>query len=69
MGEKGNAYRLLVERPEEKIPLGRQRHRWVDNIRMVIVEIVLGELGWTDLAQDRYSWRALVNSAMNIWIP
>jgi hypothetical protein len=34
MGEKRNAYRLLVGKPEEKRPLGRPRRRWVDNIRM-----------------------------------
>jgi hypothetical protein len=43
-GEKRNAYRLLVGKPEGKRLLGRQRHRWVDNIRMD-----LGELGWSDV--------------------
>jgi hypothetical protein len=33
-GEKRNAYRLLVAKPERKRPLGRPRRRWVDNIRM-----------------------------------
>jgi hypothetical protein len=33
-GEKRNAYRLLVGKPEGKRPLGRPRRRWVDNIRM-----------------------------------
>jgi hypothetical protein len=33
-GEKINAYRLLVGKPEVKTPLGRPRCRWVDNIRM-----------------------------------
>jgi hypothetical protein len=41
MGEKRNAYRLLVGKPEEKRPLGRPRRSWVDNIKMD-----LGELGW-----------------------
>jgi hypothetical protein len=36
MMEKRNAYRLLVGKPEGKRPLRRQRHRWVDNIRMVL---------------------------------
>jgi hypothetical protein len=44
MGEKRNAYRLLVGKPEGKRPLRRQRRRWVDNIRMY-----LGEVGWCDV--------------------
>jgi hypothetical protein len=44
MGEKRNAYRLLVGKPEGKRPLGRPRRRWVDNIRMD-----LGEEGWGDV--------------------
>jgi hypothetical protein len=67
MGEKRNAYRLLVGKPEGKRPLGRPRRRWVDNIRMD-----LGEVGWGDwigLAQDRNRWRALVNSVLNLRVP
>jgi hypothetical protein len=33
-GDKRNAYRILVGNPEGKRPLGRPRHRWVDNIKM-----------------------------------
>jgi hypothetical protein len=33
MGEKRNVYRLLVGKPEGRRPLGRPRHRWIDNIR------------------------------------
>jgi hypothetical protein len=43
MGEKRNLYRLLVGKPEGKRPLGRPRRRWVDNIRMDLVEV-----GWGD---------------------
>jgi hypothetical protein len=39
MGEKRNAYRLLVGKPEGKRPLGRPRRRWVDNIKMDIGEV------------------------------
>jgi hypothetical protein len=39
MGEKGNAYRILVGKPEGKRPLGRQRRRWVDNVKMDLIEI------------------------------
>jgi hypothetical protein len=44
MGEKRNAYRLLVGKPEGRRQLGRPRCRWVDNIRMD-----LGEVGWNDV--------------------
>jgi hypothetical protein len=39
MGEKRNAYNLLVGKPEGKRPLGRPRRRWVDNIMMDLVEV------------------------------
>jgi hypothetical protein len=38
MGEKRNVYRLLVGKPEGKRPLGRRRHRWIDNIKMDLLE-------------------------------
>jgi hypothetical protein len=61
MEETWNAYRLLVENSEGKRPLERQRHRWVDNIKMDIVEIEWGGMDWIGVAQDRDTWRALVN--------
>jgi hypothetical protein len=54
---KRDAYRTLVGKPEGKKPLGRPRHRWVDNIKM-------GVMDWTDLAEDRDQWRAFVNTVM-----
>jgi hypothetical protein len=39
MGEKKNAYRLLVGKPDGKRPIGRSRHRWVDNIKIDLVEL------------------------------
>jgi hypothetical protein len=56
MGEKRNAYRLLVGKPEGRRPLGRLRRRWLDNIRMDLVEVRLGDVNWIDLAQDRDRW-------------
>jgi hypothetical protein len=53
IGEKRNACRILVENPEEKRPLGRQRRRWVDNIKMDLREVGWDGMDWIDLAQDR----------------
>jgi hypothetical protein len=63
-GEKRNAYRLLVGKPEGKRPLGRPRCRWVDNIRMDLGEVGWGDVDWIGLAKDRNRWRALVNSVL-----
>jgi hypothetical protein len=68
MGANRNAYRILVGMPEGKRPLGRPRHRWVDNIKMDLREIGWVDMNWIDLAQNRDQWRALVNTLMNLWI-
>jgi hypothetical protein len=69
MGEKRNVYRLLVGKPEGKRPLGRSRRRWIDNIKMDLLEIGLSVVDWIGLAQVRYRWRVLVNSVMNLRVP
>jgi hypothetical protein len=69
MGENRNICRLLVGKPEGKRPLGRLRHRWIDNIKMDLLEIGLSVVDWVGLAQDRYRWRALVNLVMNLRVP
>jgi hypothetical protein len=83
MGEKRNAYRLLVGKPEEKRPLGRPRRRWVRQtnflfymnifiyscIRMDLGEVGWGDVDWIDLAQDRKRWRVFVNSVLNLRLP
>jgi hypothetical protein len=66
MGEKRNMYRLLVGKPEGKRPLGRPRSRWIHNIKMDLLEIGSDALDWLGLTQDRYRWRALVNSVMTL---
>jgi hypothetical protein len=58
-----------VGKPEGKRPLGKPRRRWVDNIRMDLVEVGWGDVDWIDLAQDRDRWRALVNSVLNLRVP
>jgi hypothetical protein len=68
-GEKRNAYRILVGKPERKRPLGRPRHRRVDNIKMDTREIGWGGMDWIDLAQDRDQWKALVNTVANLRVP
>jgi hypothetical protein len=55
MGEKMNAYRIFVDKPEGK------RRRWEDNMK-----INLRGMDWIDLAQDRDQWKVLVNTAMNL---
>jgi hypothetical protein len=69
MGQKRNAYRLLVGNPEGKRPLGRPRCWWVDNIRMDLGEVEWGNVDWIGLAKDRNRWRALVNSVLNLQVP
>jgi hypothetical protein len=66
MGEKRNANRLLVGKPDGKRPQGRPRRRWVDNIRMDLGEVGWGDVDWIGLDQDRNRWRALVNSVLNL---
>jgi hypothetical protein len=53
MGEKKNAYRLLVRKPDGKRPLGRPICRWVDNNKMDLLEIGWGDEDWIGLDQDR----------------
>jgi hypothetical protein len=69
--KKGNEYRILVGKPEGKRPLGKPRRRWVDNIKMVLRDILVGWDGmdWIHLAQGKVQWRALVNTVMNLRVP
>ena len=54
---------------EEKRPLGIPRSRWEDNIKMDLQELKCGGMDWIELAQDRDTWQALVNTVMNLRIP
>jgi PAS domain-containing protein len=56
MGEKRNAYRLLVRKPDGRRPLGRSRRRWVDNIRMDLGEVGWSNADWIGVVQDRRCW-------------
>jgi hypothetical protein len=64
MGERRNAHRVLVGKPEIKRPLGRPRRRWNDNIKVDLQEVGRGVMDWINLAQDRDRWRALMKAVM-----
>jgi hypothetical protein len=66
MGEGRNVYRVLVGKPEGKIPLETPRRRWDDGVKMDLREIGLGGVDWIHLAQDKDRWPALVNELMNL---
>jgi hypothetical protein len=68
MGEKRIAYRILMGKPEGRSPLGRPRRRWLDNIKLDLREIGLDGVDWIDMAQNMDQWRALVNTALNLWV-
>jgi hypothetical protein len=61
-GEKRNGRR-------KERPLGRSRHRWLDNMKIDLREIGWDGMNWIDLAQDRDQWRAIVNTVMNLLVP
>jgi hypothetical protein len=69
MGEKRNACRILMGKPEGKRPLGRPRRRWVGNIKLNLREIGRGAMDWIVVARGRDQWRAFVNTVMNLQVP
>jgi hypothetical protein len=69
MGKMGNAYEILVGKPEGKRSLGTPTCRWENNIRMDLWETGWEGEDWIHLAQDRDQWQALVNMIMNLQVP
>jgi hypothetical protein len=69
MEEKRNVYEILVGKPEWKRPLGRPRHRWKNNIRMILKKIVWVGVDWIHLAHDRDQWRDLVTRVIYLQVP
>jgi len=66
MGQVRGVYGFLVGKLEGRGPLGRPRHRWVDNIRMDLQEVGCGYMDWIGLARDRDRWWTLVSAVMNL---
>jgi hypothetical protein len=58
-----------VGKLEGKRPLGRQRRRWEDNIKIDLQEVGCGGVDWIELPQDRDRWRAIVTALMNLRVP
>jgi hypothetical protein len=64
MRSMGNAYKIIVGKPEGIKQLGRPECNWDDNIRTSLRETGCERVDWIHLAQDRDQWRALVNMVM-----
>ena len=69
VGEGRGVYKVLVEKPEGRRPLGRPRCRWENNIKMDLQEVGCGGMNWTELAHDRDRRRALVIAVMDLRVP
>ena len=67
--EGRGVHKVLVGKPEGKRPLGRQRRRWEESIKMDLQEVGRGCGDWMELVQDRDRWRALVSTVMNFGVP
>jgi hypothetical protein len=69
MSKGRDLYRVVVEKPEGRRPLGRPRRRWEDNIKTDLQDLGCGITYWIELFQDRDMWLSLVNAVMNLRVP
>jgi hypothetical protein len=69
MGEKRNAFGILVAKARRKVPRGRPGRMWKDNIKMDLREIKWDYMDWIHLDQGKGQWKALVNTVMNLRVP
>ena len=67
-GDGRGVYRVFMEKPEMRRPLGRPRHILEDNVKIDLQEVELRSIDWIDKAQDRDRWRAHVNAVMNLLV-
>jgi hypothetical protein len=69
MGARRGVHRFLMGKPERKRLHGRPMRRWEDNIKMDLKQVGCEGMDWIELAEDRDSWRAVVNAVMNLRVP
>jgi hypothetical protein len=69
MGVDRVVHRVLMEKPEGKRPLGRPRHRWEDNIKMDVQDVVWGHGDGMELPQDRDRWQPIVGKVWDFRVP
>jgi hypothetical protein len=65
IGNRRDAWRVSVRKPERNVPLGRSRFTWEDNIKMDLQDVGWGDMDWIDQAQARGSCLAVINAVMN----
>ena len=66
MGDRTDANRILVGRPEGMRTFGRPRRRWEGNIKIDLQDVGWGGMDWTDLAESRDRRLTFVNAVMNM---
>jgi hypothetical protein len=69
MVERRGVYRVLVEKPEGKRPMGRLKRRWEDSIKIDFRKVGCGDMDWIEVLKNTDRWRALVKAVMNIRVP
>ena len=69
LGKDRSTYWVLVSEHESERPLAKSRRRWGYNIKLGSREIEWGVVEWIHLVRDRYRWRAVVNTVVNLRVP
>jgi hypothetical protein len=67
-GREETHRKILVGKPKGKNPFGRPRRRWENNIKIDLQDVDCGGMDWIDLAQNRESWRELLNVVTNFLV-